>query len=73
MHKVGLIHGDLTTSNILISHENEEKLEKMEYKSVYFIDFDFIFIRNQTEDKAVDLYVLGINFIKERAFLSTHP
>lgn len=32
----------------------------MDYDSVYFIDFGLSYIKNHIEDKAVDLYVLGI-------------
>lgn len=58
MHNVDCIHGDLTTSNILI---------KAGYENITLIDFGLSFISSLTEDKGVDLYVL------ERAFLSTHP
>ncbi|XP_074662034.1 EKC/KEOPS complex subunit TP53RK-like [Tubulanus polymorphus] len=58
MHENNIIHGDLTTSNILLKSNNID---------VVFIDFGLSYIENLTEDKGVDLYVL------ERAFLSTHP
>lgn len=59
LHLHEVIHGDLTTSNILVvKHEEELKL--------CFIDFGLSFVSRQLEDKAVDLYVL------ERALLSTH-
>lgn len=58
MHNVDCIHGDLTTSNILI---------KAGFENIILIDFGLSFISLLTEDKGVDLYVL------ERAFLSTHP
>lgn len=58
MHNVDCIHGDLTTSNILI---------KAGFENIILIDFGLSFISQLTEDKGVDLYVL------ERAFLSTHP
>lgn len=59
MHQVEIIHGDLTTSNILISNGSLDKLT--------MIDFGLSFSSNLIEDMGVDLYVL------ERAFLSTHP
>ena len=62
MHDIDLIHGDLTTSNIMIS----KAINGKDY-ILYFIDFGLSFQRNTVEDKAVDLYVL------ERAFLSSHP
>lgn len=58
MHNVDCIHGDLTTSNILL---------KTGFENVILIDFGLSFVSALTEDKGVDLYVL------ERAFLSTHP
>ncbi|MCL4133966.1 UNVERIFIED_CONTAM: hypothetical protein GTU68_015129 [Idotea baltica] len=57
LHANNIIHGDLTTSNMLI----------VEHSTVYLIDFGLSYISEQIEDKAVDLYVL------ERAILSTHP
>ena len=60
MHKAGIIHGDLTTSNILVE-ESPEGLE------LVLIDFGLGFAEGSAEDKGVDLYVL------ERALLSTHP
>ena len=62
MHDIDLIHGDLTTSNILIAKNITEQSHVL-----YFIDFGLSYQRNTIEDKAVDLYVL------ERAFLSSHP
>jgi TP53 regulating kinase-like protein len=58
MHDANIVHGDLTTSNMIISPDT----------SLVLIDFGLSYItRNAEEDEAVDLYVL------ERAFLSTHP
>ena len=62
MHDNDIIHGDLTTSNIMIrENSNTKELE------VVMIDFGLASSKAIVEDKAVDLYVL------ERAFLSTHP
>ncbi len=47
MHKNGIIHGDLTTSN-MIFYKNE----------LYFIDFGLSFFSNKIEDMAVDLHLL---------------
>ena len=47
MHNQGIIHSDLTTSN-MIFHENK----------VYFIDFGLAFHSQKIEDKAVDLHLL---------------
>ena len=49
LHNQGLMHGDLTTSNMLFS-EKEKKL--------YFIDFGLGFHSERAEDKAVDLHLL---------------
>ncbi|KAI9501267.1 serine/threonine-protein kinase bud32 [Coemansia spiralis] len=57
MHSNNIVHGDLTTSNMIIDESNE----------VVLIDFGLSQISPSVEDKAVDLYVL------ERAFISTHP
>ena len=60
MHDCGVVHGDLTTSNILRQTVGGES-------SLVLIDFGLSFVSSLAEDKGVDLYVL------ERAFLSTHP
>ena len=57
LHKNHVIHGDLTTSNILV--ESETKL--------CLIDFGLGHSEGSAEDKGVDLYVL------ERALISAHP
>ena len=57
MHDGGLIHGDLTTSNIMLRDSDSH---------VVFIDFGLAYLSNVPEDKGVDLYVL------ERALASTH-
>ncbi|KAF9208415.1 TP53 regulating kinase [Haplosporangium sp. Z 27] len=58
MHNIDVVHGDLTTSNLLLRQESG---------SVVLIDFGLSYVSQLVEDKAVDLYVL------ERAFSSTHP
>jgi bifunctional N6-L-threonylcarbamoyladenine synthase / protein kinase Bud32 len=50
LHEMGIIHGDLTTSNMILTSKNEE---------VFFIDFGLSFFSEKIEDKAVDLHVLG--------------
>ena len=47
LHDAGIIHGDLTTSN-MIFHRGE----------VYFIDFGLGFGNGKIEDKAVDLHLM---------------
>ncbi len=60
MHDSEIVHGDLTTSNILL-RSNDRKLD------IVLIDFGLGSMKPSIEEKAVDLYVL------ERAFISTHP
>ncbi|KAA8593632.1 hypothetical protein FQN60_009748, partial [Etheostoma spectabile] len=62
MHDEDVIHGDLTTSNMLLRCG----LEDGEF-DLFLIDFGLSYISALPEDKGVDLYVL------EKAFLSTHP
>ena len=47
LHDNDIIHGDLTTSNMILKDNK-----------VYFIDFGLGFISNKIEDKAVDLHLL---------------
>ncbi|KAG9016763.1 serine/threonine-protein kinase bud32 [Tulasnella sp. 427] len=62
MHAVDIIHGDLTTSNMMLRRSpSTDEIE------VVLIDFGLSYQSALVEDKAVDLYVL------ERAFASTHP
>lgn len=74
MHSVGIVHGDLTTSNLMLRSRSKESLngdnsteEKMLGGEIILIDFGLASQSTQDEDRAVDLYVL------ERAFGSTHP
>ena len=47
IHKADIIHGDLTTSNMI-----------QKDKKIYFIDFGLGYISRKIEDKAVDLHLL---------------
>lgn len=73
MHAVKLIHGDLTTSNMLVRPESSLPLSMSGVHpvypigQVYVLDFGLSFQSGLPEDKAVDLYVL------ERAIISMHP
>jgi len=73
LHGIGIIHGDLTTSNLMLrpyptglTNGHSEKGNPLEGE-VVIIDFGLASGGLQDEDRAVDLYVL------ERAFGSTHP
>ncbi|TAL58111.1 MAG: Kae1-associated serine/threonine protein kinase, partial [Nanoarchaeota archaeon] len=46
LHSLGIIHGDLTTSNMILQDE------------VYFIDFGLSFFSKKAEDRAVELHLL---------------
>lgn len=69
MHSIGIIHGDLTTSNMMLKppagaqSDNATGLEG----EIVIIDLGLASGGVHDEDRAVDLYVL------ERAFGSTHP
>lgn len=78
LHDAGIIHGDLTTSNLIYvpkspifhkkpSHKNNNKSKAVHEGKVFFIDFGLGFHSNRIEDKAVDLHL-----IKE-ALEAKHP
>ncbi|KFM69483.1 TP53-regulating kinase, partial [Stegodyphus mimosarum] len=67
LHKNDLVHGDLTTSNLLLKQEELPNIACNGSFSVCFIDFGLSKRDVIVEDKAVDLYVL------ERAVSSSHP
>ncbi len=58
IHKNNIIHGDLTTSNILIDRKT---------KKLYLIDFGLSYIDKDVESKGFDLHVLF------QTLESTHP
>ena len=66
MHDADIVHGDLTTSNMIIK-SNTENNKTVQSSDIFLIDFGLSTYSALPEDKGVDLYVL------ERAFLSTHP
>ena len=65
LHRSEVVHGDLTTSNVLIKNEQASTLDEFK-PDIVFIDFGLSSVTSSLEDKAVDLYVL------ERALISTH-
>ena len=78
LHNIGIIHGDLTTSNLLLVPRRKDASDEIPSKRikpnkiseeshiVIPIDFGLSTGSNHPEEKAVDLWVL------ERALLSTH-
>ena len=79
LHKNGIVHGDLTTSNLLVrrdavidllmataSERTTLTADQRWTPELVLIDFGLSFVSEQVEDEAVDLYVL------ERALLSAH-
>lgn len=50
LHSSNIIHGDLTTSNMILNRKDSNK--------IYFIDFGLSFISHKIEDMAVDLHLL---------------
>ncbi|XP_066256406.1 EKC/KEOPS complex subunit TP53RK [Euwallacea similis] len=67
MHAGSIIHGDLTSSNmLLVNKHNKDDFSNLKELKLVLIDFGLAHIDPSAEDKGVDLYVL------ERALLSTH-
>lgn len=68
MHANNIIHGDLTTSNILLVNKNNKEnfFDNILDLDIVLIDFGLAHIDASAEDKGVDLYVL------ERAIISIH-
>jgi len=57
LHKWGIVHGDLTTSNMILSRPNDR---------VYFVDFGLGEKKTDLEARGVDLHLM------KRAFRSVH-
>ena len=49
LHKVDMIHGDLTTSNFVISHNK-----------LVMMDFGLSFYSQRLEDRAIDIHLLNM-------------
>ena len=64
MHEVGIVHGDLTTSNLMVRKCNQKdsaeqsENEDQDQGDIVLIDFGLAGQNSKEEDKAVDLYVL---------------
>mgnify|MGYP002632492865 CR=1 FL=1 len=56
LHKENIIHGDLTTSNMIYA-PSKKKGDRLNNK-VYFIDFGLAFQNAKYEDKGVDIHLL---------------
>lgn len=67
LHGIGVVHGDLTTSNMMLRPDASASASSELDGEIVLIDFGLATQATQEEDRAVDLYVL------ERAFGSTHP
>jgi TP53 regulating kinase-like protein len=71
LHRTGIVHGDLTTSNMMLrpkaGDDGKSERERLLEGDIVLIDFGLATQSAAEEDRAVDLYVL------ERAFGSTHP
>ena len=65
LHECGMVHGDLTTSNIML--RGHAVTVSTQRPDIVFIDFGLAKNTTAIEERAVDLYVL------ERAIQSTHP
>jgi len=69
LHSKNIIHGDLTTSNVLVrkpTSKTDLVNVDIDQASLVLIDFGLARVESTAEDKAVDLYVL------ERSLLSSH-
>ncbi|XP_059062194.1 EKC/KEOPS complex subunit TP53RK-like [Achroia grisella] len=72
LHENNIIHGDLTTSNMLLVEkkpkgtDDDARWLQINNIELVMIDFGLSYVDSSTEDMGVDLYVL------ERALISTH-
>lgn len=67
MHEANIVHGDLTTSNIIVKEKDRgQKAGLPKEKELYFIDFGLGKSTAKHEDKAVDLLVF------KKTFEATH-
>jgi len=65
LHSYGIVHGDLTTSNMIISRKKTQS-KKEKNSDLCLIDFGLGFFSQRAEDKATDLHLL------RAALTSTH-
>ena len=62
LHEYNIIHGDLTTSNMILASSSFSSSGKNSFASqsydICFIDFGLGFVSQRIEDKTIDLYLL---------------
>jgi len=58
LHTYDIIHGDLTTSNMILVKDDTNDNQRIPPISICLIDFGLGFISKREEDKAIDLHVL---------------
>jgi TP53 regulating kinase-like protein len=61
LHDADIIHGDLTTSNMILLDSKNNNFPSLRVEGlgiIYFIDFGLGYISRKFEDKAVDLHLL---------------
>lgn len=68
LHEGGIIHGDLTTSNIIFADEKDKELKARikKHGKLFFIDFGLGYFSKNVESKATDLIVF------KKTFNATH-
>eukprot|EP00934_Nitzschia_sp_Nitz4_P008870 Nitzschia sp. Nitz4//scaffold213_size37731//12328//13095//NITZ4_007717-RA/size37731-processed-gene-0.46-mRNA-1//-1//CDS//3329542056//8860//frame0 len=66
LHNLGVVHGDLTTSNMMVVGKSNDSNNDNAPLTIGLIDFGLAKSTTNVEEQAVDLYVL------ERALESTH-
>ena len=66
IHDLGIIHGDLTTSNILFADASLYKERIKQKGKLFFIDFGLGYFSKKVEDRATDLVVF------KKTFNATH-
>lgn len=57
LHDANIIHGDLTTSNMIYGFPNQQGKDQENFE-IYFVDFGLGFESHRAEDKAVDLHLI---------------
>lgn len=58
LHQANIIHGDLTTSNMIYLLDNNSKDSSQNFGKVFIIDFGLGYFNGKYEDKGVDIHLL---------------